>query len=101
MATSAELKPGIARLVVKSRAPIVPAAIAGTFEAWPSSRAYPLAHPLRVHFGEPISPEAIASLEPEALTALIRDRILECQAIARRAIARDLGHPGVGEVAKN
>ena len=37
------------------------------------------------------SPPAGPSLGPEALTALIRDRILECQAIAREGLAGDLG----------
>ncbi len=87
----AELKPGIARLVVKARVPIVPAAIAGTFEAWPRSRSYPVAHPLRVHFGPPISLEEIAALDADGLTLLIRRRILECQAVAREGLARDLG----------
>lgn len=85
-----ELKPGIARLVVKSRVPIVPAAIAGTFEAWPRTRTLPKPHPLRVHFGEAISPDQISSLNPADLTSLIRNRLLECQAIARGGIARDL-----------
>ncbi len=87
----AELKAGIARLVARSKVPIVPAAIAGSFEAWPRSRSFPTPHPLRVHFGEPISTEQIASLAPDDLTTLIRDRLLECQAIARRGIGRDLG----------
>ncbi len=85
----AELKAGIARLVQKTRAPIVPAAIAGTFEAWPRSRPFPVPHPLRVHFGPPISPDQAASLDADALTALIRAQILGCQEIARRGIARD------------
>jgi len=85
-----ELKPGIARLVQKARVPIVPAAIAGTFEAWPRSRPLPGSHPLRVHFGRPIPVEEIATLGPEAVTSLIRDRILECQAEARAALALGL-----------
>ncbi len=90
----AELKSGIARLVARSKVPIVPAAIAGSFEAWPRSRSFPTAHPLRVHFGEPISPEQIARLAPDDLTALIRARLLECQAVARAGIGRDLGLGG-------
>ena len=81
-----ELKSGIALLATKAKVPIVPAAIAGTFEAWPRSRIFPVPHPIRVHFGQPIPAEQIKSLPPEALTALIRERILECQAIARRGL---------------
>ena len=83
-----ELKAGIALLAAKARVPILPAAIAGSFEAWPKSRMLPSPHPLQVHFGRPISPEQIKQLSPEALTGLIRERILECQAIARGGIAR-------------
>ncbi len=72
-----ELKSGIAMLAAKARVPILPAAIAGTFEAWPKTRAYPVPHPMRVHFGEVITTEQIKSLSPEALTELIRERILQ------------------------
>ena len=85
-----EMKSGIARLVARSKAPVVPAAIAGSFEAWPKSRVYPVAHPLRVHFGAPITTDQMSDLDPDALTALIRTRILQCQVIAREALARDL-----------
>ena len=86
-----ELKSGIALLATKARVPIVPAAIAGTFEAWPKSRSFPTPHPIRVHFGRPITPEQVKSLPPEALTALIRDRILECQTVARQELDRETG----------
>lgn len=85
-----EIKPGIARLVTRTQAAVIPAAIAGTFEAWPKTRFFPWPHPLRVHFGEPIGAEQMVSLNPEELTALIRSRILECQEIARQGIRRDL-----------
>ena len=84
-----EMKSGIAMLATKAKVPILPAAIAGTFESWPRSRFYPIPHPIRVHFGPPISPELARSLDAEALTALIRQRILECQAIAREGLARE------------
>ena len=86
-----EMKSGIAMLATKAKVPILPAAIAGTFEAWPRSRSFPVSHPIRVHFGRPIGPELARSLDPDALTALIRERILECQAIARVGLARQSG----------
>lgn len=85
-----EMKSGIARLVARTNAPVVPAAIAGTFEAWPKSRRLPRPHPLRVHFGPPIAIDEMAGLDPDELTALIRDRIREAQAIARDGIRADL-----------
>jgi 1-acyl-sn-glycerol-3-phosphate acyltransferase len=89
-----ELKSGIALLASKARVPILPAAIVGTFEAWPRSRSFPVPHPIHVHFGELIPPEQVQSLGPEALTALIRERILGCQAVARSALGREAGHSG-------
>ena len=86
-----ELKAGIALLAAKARVPILPAAIAGSFEAWPKSRSFPVPHPLHVHFGRPIPADQIKSLTPEALTALIRERILECQSVARERQVRRLG----------
>jgi 1-acyl-sn-glycerol-3-phosphate acyltransferase len=87
----AELKSGIAVLAARAKVPIIPAGLAGTFEAWPRGWPFPLPHPIRVHYGSPIFPEEIASLEPEAITVLIRHRLLECQREARRGLARDLG----------
>jgi 1-acyl-sn-glycerol-3-phosphate acyltransferase len=87
----ADLKAGIAVLAARTRVPVVPAAVAGTFEAWPRSRRFPGSHPVRVHYGQPITPDELAGLDAEAITALIRDRILECQRIARRDLARDMG----------
>ena len=85
-----EMKSGIARLVARTKAPVVPAAIAGTFEAWPKNRLFTRPHPIRVHFGAPITTDEMAGLDPDELTALIRDRILECQAVARAGVRADL-----------
>lgn len=97
----AELKSGIAVLAARTRVPVVPAALAGTFEAWPRTRAFPRPYPVRIHYGRPIAPEEMTGLDSDAITALIRDRIKECQEVARRGLARDLGYrcveTGVGE----
>jgi 1-acyl-sn-glycerol-3-phosphate acyltransferase len=84
------LKPGIAVLAQKARVPVVPAAVAGTFEAWPRGRPLPSAHAIRIDYGPPILPEEISQLSSEAVTALIRDRIAACHRRALRALARDL-----------
>jgi 1-acyl-sn-glycerol-3-phosphate acyltransferase len=83
------LKPGIAALA-RARVPIVPAAVAGTFEAWPADRAFPRAHPIRVHYGPPIPADVVASLTSDDLTALIERRIREAQVVARDGLRRDL-----------
>jgi 1-acyl-sn-glycerol-3-phosphate acyltransferase len=76
------MKPGIAALG-RARVPIIPAAIAGTFEAWPAGRLLPRPYPVRIHYGEPIPPEVIAGLTPEELTALIDQRIRQSLQAAR------------------
>jgi 1-acyl-sn-glycerol-3-phosphate acyltransferase len=86
----APLKSGIAVLAARTRVPIIPAAVAGTFEAWPREQRLPHPHRLRIHYGRPIQPDAIAGLDAETVTALIRTRILESQEIARSALAKDM-----------
>jgi 1-acyl-sn-glycerol-3-phosphate acyltransferase len=85
-----ELKAGIAVLAARARVPVVPTALAGTFEAWPRTRPFPRPHPVRIHYGEPITVEDMAGLNSDVITALIRTRILECQREARRGLERDL-----------
>jgi 1-acyl-sn-glycerol-3-phosphate acyltransferase len=92
----APLKPGIAVLAARTGVPIIPAALAGTFEAWPRQAPWPRRHPVCVHYGLPIEHEKIASLEPEAVTALIQERMLESQQIARAALAREVRGRGRG-----
>jgi 1-acyl-sn-glycerol-3-phosphate acyltransferase len=84
------LKQGIAVLAARARVPIIPAAVVGTFEAWPRSRTFPRRHPIRVHYGRPIAPEEIAGRAPEEVSELIRARILDCQRRARRSLERGL-----------
>jgi 1-acyl-sn-glycerol-3-phosphate acyltransferase len=47
---------GAALLAARSRAPLVPIAIAGTEEALPLSRTIPRLRPITVHVGSPIAP---------------------------------------------
>lgn len=85
------LKPGIAVLVARAGVPVLPAGIAGTFDAWPRSRLFPLPSPLRIHFGPTITPEQIAGMDHEAVTALIRQRLGQCVSVARDGLRRDRG----------
>ncbi|MDB5352895.1 MAG: plsC 2 [Planctomycetota bacterium] len=86
-----DLKPGIVALASRAGVPIIPAAIAGTYESWPKSRSLPRPHPIRVHYGRPIYPEELAGLSPEATTAVIRERMLESQRRAQAGLRGDLG----------
>ena len=84
------LKSGIAVLAEKGRVPVVPAAIAGTFEAWPRHRPFPGRHAFRIHYGPAILPSDLRGLGSEAVTALLHERIAACHREALCALARDL-----------
>ena len=86
----APLKPGIAVLVARARVPVVPAGLAGPFEVWPRSRAVPVPHPIRIHYGRPIWPEDLTGLATDAVTALIQRRLEESRLEAWRGLQRDL-----------
>jgi 1-acyl-sn-glycerol-3-phosphate acyltransferase len=100
----AELKSGISVLAARARVAIIPAGIAGTFEAWPRTRRFPRPHPVRIHYGPAILPEELEGLDPEAITTLIRTRILECLDVARSGLRRDMqceaGKTAVGRIGK-
>jgi 1-acyl-sn-glycerol-3-phosphate acyltransferase len=84
------LKPGIAVLATRVGVPVIPAGLAGVFETWPRSRLLPVPHPVRVHYGQPIWPHELAGLDTEAVTALIRDRMVASHEEARRALRDDM-----------
>ena len=85
------LKPGVAILALKARVPIVPAAVAGSFESWPRRRIIPRPYPIRIEYGVPIVPAELAGLSTESITLLIRDRIAACRQLAQAGLSRDLG----------
>lgn len=83
----APLKSGIAVLAARARVPIIPAAVAGSFEAWPKGQSFPRSHPISVNYGPTIHPAEYAGVSADAITEMIRTRILECQHRARKALA--------------
>lgn len=85
------LKPGLAALVAKAKVPVVPAALAGTFEAWPRGRPLFRFHPVHIHYGEPITPEEVAGRPHEEVMELIRERMLAAQREARARWDREFG----------
>lgn len=84
-----EVKPGIAVLVSRARVPVVPAGIAGTFEAWPRSWLVPRPHPLRIHYGPAILPAELEGMDADQITTLIALRMKQSQEIARAALSKD------------
>lgn len=80
------MKAGIGTLAARSKVPVVPAGLAGTFEAWPRGRRFPRRHPIRVHYGPPIAPAELAGMDHDAASELIGRRIAEAVAVAREAL---------------
>ncbi|HMO52204.1 MAG TPA: lysophospholipid acyltransferase family protein [Kiritimatiellia bacterium] len=52
-------KGGVGFLIHKANVPVVPAYIRGSYEAWPKGAKKMKSAPVSVHFGPPISPEAL------------------------------------------
>ncbi|MFV2069240.1 MAG: lysophospholipid acyltransferase family protein [Pirellulales bacterium] len=82
------LKPGFGALARRAGVPLLPAAIDGTFEAWPRNRLLPQPATVVVEFGEPISPREIAEKDDRELVALVETRL---RAAHRRAQQRRQG----------
>jgi 1-acyl-sn-glycerol-3-phosphate acyltransferase len=51
-----EFRPGFAIVAARARAPIVPVAIDGAFEAWPRGQRLPRSGRVRVAYGQPVEP---------------------------------------------
>ena len=55
------LEPGVALVVRKAHVPIIPAAIIGSYEAWPKGRMLFQTHPVRIAFGPPLEVKGMKS----------------------------------------
>ena len=78
-----EFKKGFGVLAKESGAMLVPVAIEGTHEAWPSTAKYPKRYPIRVRFGKPLLPE---DLEKEGLSMGTQDPYEAICLAARKAL---------------
>ena len=88
-----ELRPGIHLLIKRSPAPILPVAIAGAYDAWPSWRKYPIPSPLflpptkrtiAVSVGEPLDPKPFAEMPREEAMAALGAEIARVHARAEK-----------------
>jgi long-chain acyl-CoA synthetase len=73
---------GVGILAKELKVPILPAYIAGSFEAWPRGQSFPRIHRLRVRFGPVATPEALLTAEGprgaddyETLVMRLRERV--------------------------
>lgn len=72
------LKPGFCVLARRGKAPLVPVAIDGAYQAWPRSSKWPRLSKVRVRIGQPIEVELIKQLSDEQLIAELDRRLHEC-----------------------
>ncbi|MFA5338529.1 MAG: 1-acyl-sn-glycerol-3-phosphate acyltransferase [Candidatus Omnitrophota bacterium] len=78
-----KFKKGFGILAKETGAKLVPVAIEGAYEAWPSTAKYPKRHPIRVRFGKPLLPE---DLEKEGLSMGAQDHYDAICVAARKAL---------------
>ncbi|MCQ9133671.1 MULTISPECIES: lysophospholipid acyltransferase family protein [Streptomyces] len=70
-------KVGVAVMALKSRAPVIPCAMIGTFEAQPPGKKIPTLHPVAIRFGEPLDFSRYLGMENEkAVLRAITDEIM-------------------------
>jgi 1-acyl-sn-glycerol-3-phosphate acyltransferase len=79
----APFRPGFTVLAARSKAWILPVAIAGAFDAWPRSQIFPRRGTIHVHYGQPIPPEEVASCDERDLVAEVEQRVRRCYADLR------------------
>ena len=79
----APLKPGFIAVARRSRAPLVPVALDGAFQAWPRTAWFPRLMQLAVVIGPPIRADDVESLSDDELLAELEQRLLTCHSRAR------------------
>jgi 1-acyl-sn-glycerol-3-phosphate acyltransferase len=79
----APLKPGFIAVARRGRAPLIPVAIDGAFQAWPRTAWLPRLTRLAVVVGPPIWQADVESLSDDELLAELEQRILTCHSRAR------------------
>ena len=77
---------GYISVATKTKSVIVPAAIAGAFEAFPRTQKFPsfFKPGLRVEYGEPITPEDYATMTEDELHQMVEERVREIYEGIRR-----------------
>ncbi len=80
--------PGIGSVVAKTRAPVVPVYISGTFQAMPRTRRWPRPSPIRVFFGAPMEADLLVS---HGAGETVEERVASALQVAVRALAAEAG----------
>lgn len=79
------IKPGFCVVARRANVPIVPVALAGSYEAWPRQRRVFRMTPIHVHYGAPLWPAEFSRLNDEELVAEVERRMRACLDAAARA----------------
>jgi 1-acyl-sn-glycerol-3-phosphate acyltransferase len=81
---------GTGILVRELRVPVLPAHIAGAFQAWPRGRSWPRLYPLRIRFGPVVSPAELlegdgprGAEDTETVVLRLRERVMALGADVR------------------
>lgn len=80
-------QPGFIAIARRGKAPVIPMAIAGAYEAWPKNRTFPRLSSIRVCIGEPLSAEEVADRTDDELMAELAERVAKCYETARASCA--------------
>ena len=87
----AKMKPGFVSIAKRTRVPLIPVAVTGAYQVLPRGTVIPRRHPLRVAIGPSIVSEEIDDLTEPEIIQLVQERLLECDALARRHHESALG----------
>ncbi len=82
--TIGSLKPGFLAIARRANVPLIPVAIIGAYDVIPRGEKIPRRHPISVTIGKPILVPEIESSDDQALMSTLRDRLLDCESIARK-----------------
>lgn len=83
-------KRGVALLIKRSNAPVVPVAIHGSRDAWPKGRPFPrlLGARIAIAFGQPIDPDQLMTVGADQAIETIRQHILDLHEQTRQALEK-------------
>jgi 1-acyl-sn-glycerol-3-phosphate acyltransferase len=90
--TDGEIQPfekGTALVVRKAKVPVVPAAIHGSFEAYPTGTKFPIIRPFRIMFGPPM---LLHDQRPDRITAILEQKVRQMYAQLREQDPRYREH---------
>ena len=101
--TMKEFKRGLVLIIKRAKVPVIPLAVEGTFDAWPTGQKFPkLTGRVRVSAGPALDPAELLADGPDAAIEKLKREIetmrLELRSEIRQATKGRLPAPGPGDV---